>query len=392
MKNYEFAPGAEEVAKSLGKSPSEVRANVAKSARNFGQMTNLIPDEARYTDSMRGFDGRDGLRKAFSEATGVDFSKAMSISGLSAGTTDKSLIPLYVDPTIVDLTRRLTPLVELIPRVTNYGRTAEYNRLTARGVVGAAIEDAPLAEANDTYERKSTPIKYFYTVGRVTGPYLASSRQYLANQYIDALNLEVRNKTISLRYVEEDAIINGDATASRTAYGGVTTPAGAEYTGLLGLITTNSNAPIAGANTAITIPDLRKAIRLARTANNSSTLGQGDPNLIVTDFTTTDNIKSLLQDQQRYVNTNFEIAWGLKTMEFEGLPILPSKFIEPATSTNIRKLMVLSTDTLQMRVLQDVTYEELAKTNDSYKFMNKVYESLICTAEEFNSQIVTIHD
>ena len=100
--------------------------------------------------------------------------------------------------------------------------------------------------------------------------------------------------------------------------------------------------------------------------------------------------KALFQDYLRYVNTNFEIGWGLKTVEFEGLPMIASKFMP--VSSNARKLAVLSTDTLQMRVLQDVTYEELAKTNDSVKFMLKVYEALICTAEQFNAQITSIYD
>ena len=57
---------------------------------------------------------------------GMDFSKALSttLSTYSAGTLPV-LIPVYVDPEIVDLTRRATPLVELIPRVTNYGKTAD---------------------------------------------------------------------------------------------------------------------------------------------------------------------------------------------------------------------------------------------------------------------------
>lgn len=112
---------------------------------------------------------------------------------------------------------------------------------------------------------------------------------------------------------------------------------------------------------------------------------------MVTDFGTLDKIKGLIQQYQRYVNSNFEIAWGIKTLEFEGLPVIASKF-EPVGSSNVRKLQCLSLDTWQMRVLQDVTYEELAKTNDSYKFMIKVYESLISTAPQFNGQIETIHD
>jgi hypothetical protein len=43
-----------------------------------------------------------------------------------------------------------------------------------------------------------------------------------------------------------------------------------------------------------------------------------------------------------------------------------------------------------MRVMQDLTYEDLAKVNDSYKFMIKLYETLICTAEFFNADLYNL--
>jgi hypothetical protein len=250
-------------------------------------------------------------------------------------------------------------------------------------VLGWQLEDAAIAEKNDTISRASTAIKYCYQAGRVSGQMVAASRQYLSQNYVDALNLEVRNKTISMRYTEEDTLINGNASASRsTAYGGVTTISGAEPTGMINGITTNATNETA--TPALTIDMMREAIRKARTAGDSTTLGQGDPNLIVTDFATLDTMKGLIQSYTRYVNTNYEIAWGLRTLEFEGLPVIASKFM-PGT-TGSREFLVLSTDTWQMRVLQDITYEELAKTNDSFKFMLKLYEAPICTAQEFNSR------
>lgn len=354
-------------------------------SRSFGS-SGLLPPEATYVDAMNKFDGRPKLREAMIEKTGLPIEKTapFSVGNLSSGTTDLSLVPIYVDPTIADLTRRLTPLVELIPRVTNYGKTADYNQVTARGMVGWQAEDAALTEVNDTYGRQSTSIKYAYQVGRVTGPMLAASRQYLSQQYIDALNLEVRQKTISMRYMEEDTLINGKVT-TRTAYGGITTGT-AEPAGFANLVTTNAVDETATPD--VTIAMLRLAVRKARTANDSTSLGVGDPNLIVTDYTTLDTIKSLLQGSQRYINTNFEIAWGLKTLEFEGLPIIASKFM-PSTGAS-RELHVWSTETWQMRVLQDVTYEELAKQNDSYKFMLKLYEAPICTAQQFNTRLYNL--
>ena len=57
---------------------------------------------------------------------------------------------------------------------------------------------------------------------------------------------------------------------------------------------------------------------------------------------------------------------------------------------NGRSLFVLDTNVIEMRVLQDVSYEELAKTNDSIKFMLKCYEVLVCKAPQFNHVIIDI--
>lgn len=351
---------------------------------SHGSTANVLPNEAMYCDPLRKYDIRADIAKGMFEKSGLNFEKSASILNAASGTTDKALIPLYVDPSIIDLTRRLTPLIELIPRVTNYGRTAEFNRLTARGIGGFDFEDSARTETDDTYARSSVAIKYAYQTGRVTGPYMAASRAYLSTNYIDALNLEVMNKTKSLRFIEEDCLLNGN-TVSRTAYGGVTTKTAAEYFGILN--TTGLQSQAAG-STTVTISGattgLRDGIRLARTANASSTLGQGNPDMMVTDFKTLDDIKALLQDYQRIVPMD-KIAWGFQTVVFEGLPIIASRF--SPTGTNLKTISIMDSSTWQMRVLQDLTYEELAKTNDSYKFMVKLYEALICVAPEFNCKI-----
>ena len=346
----------------------------------FGS-SQIMPDGATYVDAGFGIDARKSIREAMQKSVDPEFSKAASIAGAAAGSTDKALIPLWVEPQIVDMTRRLTPLVELIPRVTNYTNVASFNRLTARGVTGWLFEDAALSEAVDTYERQTVNVKYLYSVGRVSGPYQAASRNYLGANYVDALNLEVMNKTKTARFLEEDCILNGNATTSHAGYGGVTAPDTAEFTGILNY---GSLQTTAAGSVAIDIKTLRTAIRKARNANESTTLGQGNPDMIVTDYKTQDDMKALLQDYQRIV-PNAQIAWGFQSMIFEGLPIIPSRF--SPTTTNGKVMAIMDSSTWQMRVLQDLTYEELAKTNDSYKFMIKLYEALICVAPEFNCTI-----
>jgi hypothetical protein len=327
-----------------------------------------------------------------------DVRKALSttLSTYSAGTLPV-LIPVYVDPEIVDLTRRATPLVELVPRVTNYGKTSDYNQITVISTAQALGEDASLTEQNDTYVRRSVTIKYLYSTGRVTGPMFAASKQYLsAGGYVDALSLEVKNKTLALKRLEEAMILLGNSQADWTEPVNSTTVTGANsYDGLWNLISNANSCGLGGsssyttdnAGVAISIAAIRTAIRTCRTAG-------GEPNLMVCDYATYDNIKSLIQDQLRYVSTT-TIAWGITTMSFEGIPIIASRFLSvtagtgSATPYNGRSIFLLDTNVVEMRVLQDVSYEELAKTNDSIKFMLKCYESLVVKAPQFNH---IIHD
>lgn len=267
-----------------------------------------------------------------------------------------AVLPIYVDPEIMDITQFDTPLYGgLIPRVSNRGRYADYAKMTARGAAYFAADDGALAEADDTYTRAITMMKYCYAVGRVTGPMLASSKEW-----INAVDLERKNKFQSLAQHLEAQICEGTNNDSNG------------FSGLANLITTNTYN---GAGTGtVTVQRLRDAIRAGREA-------YGHPNLIVTDYKTLDDIKALIHNELMYTNNTYKIAWGITAVEFEGLPVIVSLGM-PTTATN-RDLYVLDTSVCQLRVLQDAVFEELAKTNDSYKFMIKTYLALIVKAENF---------
>jgi hypothetical protein len=177
---------------------------------------------------------------------------------------------------------------------------------------------------------------------------------------------------------------------------GSTITGASSFDGLWNLISNANSCNLGGsssyrtdnAGVAISIGAIRTAIRTCRTAG-------GEPNLIVCDYATYDNIKSLIQDLLRYVSTT-TIAWGITTMSFEGLPIIASRFLSTTAGAgsgvpaDARSMFFLDTNVIEMRVLQDVSYEELAKTNDSIKFMLKAYEALVVKAPQFNHVIIDI--
>jgi hypothetical protein len=248
-----------------------------------------------------------------------------------------------------------------------------------------------LTEQNDSYIRKTVAVKILASVGRVTEFMTEASRPYLsAGGYVDALSLDVRAKTLALRRLQEAMILLGDGAADWTEPVNSSTVTGAySYNGLYQLISNANSNNLGGSSTyatdmaaaALSIADIRTAIRSPRTRG-------GEPNLMVCDYATYDQIKALIQDQLRYVSTQ-TIAWGITTLSFEGIPIIASRFLSTTAGTGAntvytgRSLFVLDTNVVEMRVLRDVTYEELAQTNLSKKFVLSVFETLVVKAPQF---------
>ena len=348
-----------------------------------------MPDKTTYYDPNMGLDLRDARGKEIS----ADL-KALGPETGGAGTAGYALVPVYVDSRIVDLSRKYTPFVEMIPRVTNYGLTADYNVITSKGSAFAGPADAPLAESDDDYDRKSEPIKFLYSVGRVLGPMQSAMPGY-SIEGIDSTGsgmgtgspFETRTaqsahqtnvllKARALKELEENLMLNGDKTANAH-----------EFDGIVKILDGVNEKDMSGSVFEWT--DLEQAAE--RAMNNG-----GRPKVLIGSLGVIRRIRELAIQYFRVIPGNDESAKlgipGSFTIDLMNGPVrvVPSMFLNNTDGN--RSLYLLDTDFIEMRVLQDMTYEELAKTNDSKKFMLKVYETLIVRAPQFNSSIVGIGD
>ncbi len=352
-------------------------------AHSFGS----LPDETRYVDGWKNLDSRKELKSAVEVGM-----KALTSTSGGTGTAGYGMVPVYVDPRIVDQTRKFTPLVELIPRVTNQGKTADYNVITAKGGAFTAAEDAALSETNDTYDRRSVSIKYVYAVGRVTGQAQAAMPSYILQGFEssgsglgagspfssagapNSKQLEVVMKARQLREKEEDLIINGDKSTTST-----------EFDGIVKLQdTTNQYDADSG---SLTWDMIEETVRYAFDDG-------GRPKIAVCSSSVLVDMRKIMVDTFRYTPEQMaqgaELPFGvspklvLSTMVGD-IPVIPSMYLSNVSGS--KQIYFLDTDYIEMRVLQDMTYEDLAKSNDSQKFMLKIYEALIMKAPMFNSFI-----
>ena len=347
-----------------------------------------LKDHTRYVDPVTGYDLRETLNETLK--TGIARMKALTTEAGGAGTAGFAMIPVYVDPRIVDVTRKETPLVELIPRVTNQGMYAEYNQITAKGGAFTAAEDAALAETTTTYVRKSTQIKFLYSVGRVTGPTQAAMPSYMLEGFQpqggglgnssfsnvgapNAKQQEVLVKARELRELEENLIINGDASSTATQFSGIVKLQGVENV-----------VDLNGA--ALTYDDIETAILYAIQDG-------GRPKLAVASPSVVKDIRKIIIDTYRYNPSDnadgvlpFGIAASIVLDTMAGrVPVIFSRFL--SDTSGAKQIYFLDTDWIEMRVLLDMTYQEFGVANDSDKFMLKIYECLIMRNVLFNSFI-----
>jgi hypothetical protein len=337
----------------------EAEPTIAKFAICYGPydrqeaLTKVLPESSPAGNEYYGgimnpsIDKRaDGTR--FKQAL-EDFQKYTYTQTGGAGTAGYALIPVYVDPDIIDRTRREIPFIEMLPRRATQGLTYDYNAITTLTNAVTLNEDASLDDLTDVYDRLSVNMTYIYSPGRVTGQTIAARKGY-----VDALNLDVQNRTIGMKRYEDSLCLQAAATSP-------------EMSSLNDLISTNQTA-LSG---ALTISALRTEITQCKDAG-------GITNLIVLTNTLSDSLKGLMMDYQRWVDTT-KIAWGIETMSFDGIPVIVDRYVPSGY------VYLLDMSVIFMAVLQDIVYEELAKTNDSVKFTLKAYEALVVRAEAFCS-------
>lgn len=355
-------------------------------AQSFGN----LPSGTRYQEvDMKSFGALKynvDLRSQLFDAVQVGM-KALTSTAGGAGTAGYALVPIYVDPRIIETTRKYTPLVELVPRVTNLGLTADYNIITAKGGAFSAAEDAALAETTTTYDRASTAIKFLYSVGRVTGPANAAVPSYMLagmmpqggavgpfsdESAINAKQQEILVKTREMRELEENLIINGNASSDATQFSGIITLLGATNT-------VDKNT------TALAMADIDTAIK------NAFDDG-GRPNLAVCSSGVYTDLLALLTAKIGYLQPTQQVFWGFSTIVLNTMvgqvPVIPSMYMSNVSGS--KAIYFLDMSVVEMRVLQDLSYEELAKTNDSEKFMLKIYEALVIKNTSFCSSITEI--
>jgi len=356
------------------------------------------------TDAREGtiYESRFNGISRIAEAKSVLYSNVPHLKALTAGvgssgtgTAGVGIIPVYVDSVITDIARKFTPATLLTPRVANQGITADYVRLTTKGAGVTRAEDAALAEVSDVYARGSQSIKYLYSVGRVTGPAQAAIPGYSLPGFVSqgagdagttfqnanagsAMQLEIQLRTQTMMELQENLFFNGNAGTDAT-----------QFNGIVALQSTTNSLDLVGV-TGITMDNIDTIMDYAY--DNS-----GLPAIAYCSKTIFTKLRQLMLNVLGMRPADIEVGDQL----FFGIPskiivhtgsgpitLIKSQYLDDTAGSRSMYVVDYSMRNIEFRVLQDITYEELAKTNDSQKFFLKIYETLICRAPERNACII----
>ena len=322
--------------------------------------------------------------------------KATTSTSGGVGTAGYAMSPVYVDPVLVDRTRKYTPVRNKLKRVTNIGRTADFNVITSKGGAFCATEDATLTETNTTYNRVSVAIKYLYAVGRVTGQAMAAIPGYtlvgsdvqgdnnrsanIISQFAqNILQAEVYVKMRELAELEEALLINGNATTSAYSQNADTT----EFNGIVQTQSTTNGYD--GSNLTLTEDIMNTAIQYAFDDG-------GRPDFAVCDRATFRDIQGILSEK-RILQHNMAITeYGTVAINWLGMTgaieIYPSQYLTNVSGS--KSIYFIDSSVWEVRTLQEATYFEFGVTSDSQKFAIKEYITLICRAPTFNSSVYSL--
>lgn len=364
-------------------------------ARAYQDSFGNLPHETLYDNSF----GLNYGAKSYSlvpelnERLEIGMKTTMSTYG-GAGTAGYAMIPVYVDPVVIDSTRKWTPFYALVPKVTNMGMTADYNNVTAKNMAFSAAENASLAVKDSTTDRYSTAIKFVYATGGVTGQSQAAQPSYMLqgfepgsgyqSQFANvgapsSKQFQVTLATRALVQMLENMLINGNSTTSGISGN----PNGTEFDGVVSLMGATNTVD---KNTSdLQLKDLDTAMQYAYDDG-------GLPNLAVCSTAVWTDLRQLILAKFGYMQSLDEVFWGYKTIVLKTIagdvPVVPSQYL--SNTSGSKAIYFLDMSVVEMRVLQDITYFDLARTRDAEEFALKWYGALIIRNTSFCASVTEI--
>jgi len=223
----------------------------------------------------------------------------------------QALLPEDLEPAIVEYLARQMPLFNFVDRGQADSKTHEFTRRTAVPAAWVEGETTPSAVQSSTYDRKTVQLKILRTWGSVSG-----FQQRQSQRFMNALSSEISGSIEGLADLFEYSMLWGDDT---DAY---------QFSGVNTYITEDKPANIFDLNAAITLTDLDNMIDATEVYRGTNR----DPKIFIASQNMISRLSGLQTKIQRTVQ-QIEYEGGFRLDSYRGIPLLPSNFVQPATTT-----------------------------------------------------------
>lgn len=272
------------------------------------------------------------------------------------GSTGDVLIPRKVDAGIRKYVETYSPLYALMPRKKVATKYHEYIKVVALPTAKAGVEGTVAPTSKSRYEKAVVQMRWITSTGEVTGPEIDSTA---GNGELEAWALEIENHTQAVINEVERLTVAGDSAVA------------GEFDGLMKAIT----QAVDGESKVLTLGMLDAGLMTPKAR----------PTHILASDAHQMRLWSLLQAQQRFVDRT-EVEGGFSVPSYGGAPIItPSDDAAAAMGDTILMPDFKNAYLAQMR---DLTFEKLAKIEDSERFYIRMYAALAVEgANRFHSRI-----
>lgn len=274
----------------------------------------------------------------------VDKDLADALNTLSTSTGDV-LLPEKISAGVRQFVETRSPLYANTPRRQHDTKYYNIRAVTALPTAKAGVEGTIDDVTHGTYVKVPLEMKWITSKGQVTGPEIDASR---GTGGVDAWQSEIALHSAGMVNTIESLMVAGNATTTATEFSGFNT-----------LIT----QAVAGGGEALSLSMLDEAIDVPLEAPTHMAMGRAHLR----------RIGALLQAQQRF-NDRVDVAGGFNVMTYSGIPILK---VNRAAETKLGNTILLpDMNNAALIVLRDITFEKLAKVDDSETFYLRAYMAL----------------
>lgn len=224
-------------------------------------------------------------------------------------TTGAALIPEDLEPVLVELLKRLSPMMGRIPTVAANGSAHDFNRRTSVNQGSMEGENAETPTGQSAFTRVTVPLKIIRANGGVTG-----FQQAAARAHRDSLMTEIQGAVRGVGWLTEWSVMWGNATADSFQYDGFDVQ-----------LTTNRFDQAHGPVTIDAVDQLLDSVE-ERGAFNTM-----DMALVMSPRMASRLVQ--IQDDLRIPRESVEMDGGVRFMSYRGVPIMRSTFVKPGFVT-----------------------------------------------------------